>query len=73
MRILPKAPCVIVIAAVALTASADARSVNTGRIAGAHGSVSAPGAGSIVYDPNGAPYPTGHGGTSSSPDFQLVR
>src|SRR5438105_5633405 len=45
MRALSKTPYVIAtLAAVALTASAaDARQVNTGRFAGAHNSVSAPG------------------------------
>ena len=83
MRALSKASYVIAaLAAVALTASAaDARQVNTARFAGAHNSVSAPASGGIVtpgsghihYDADGAPFPSGHGSTSNSPDFQLVR
>ena len=83
MRAFSKASYVIAaLAAVALTASAaDARQVNTGRFAGAHNSVSAPasggiatpGSGHVTYDADGAPYPTGHGTTTNSADFQLMR
>ena len=81
MRALSKTSYVIAaLAAVALTASAaDARQVNTARFAGAHNSVSAPagiatpGAGHATYDADGAPYPSGHGSTSNSADFQLER
>jgi hypothetical protein len=76
MRALSKASRVIgILAAVALTASAaDARSVNTQRFDGAHASVSAPKTpGSIPYDAGGNPFPTGHGGTTNSVDFQLMR
>ena len=81
MRVLSKTSYVIAtLAAVALTASAaDARQVNTGRFAGAHNSVSAPGSiatpgsGHVTYDAGGAPYPTGHGTTTNSADFQLMR
>jgi hypothetical protein len=75
MRALSKIfPAVAIVATVALTASAaDARSVNTARIAGAYNSVSTSAPGSIVYNPSGAPFPTGHGGTSGSVDFQLMR
>jgi hypothetical protein len=75
MRALSKVSSVIaVLAAVALTASAaDARSVNTERLAGAHNSVSTSAPGSIQYNAGGAPFPTGHGGTTASPDFQLMR
>jgi hypothetical protein len=81
MRALSKMSYVIAaLAAVALTASAaDARQVNTARLAGAHNSVSAPGSittpgsGHIPYDADGVPFPSGHGTTSNSPDFQLMR
>ena len=76
MRVLSKAPCLIgILAAVALTASvADARSSNTTRFGGAHDSLTAPPAtGSMPYDAEGNPFSTGHGGTSASPDFQLMR
>jgi len=81
MRALSKTSYVIAtLAAVALTASAaDARQVNTGRFAGAHnsvsapGSISTPGSGHVPYDADGAPYPSGHGTTSNSSDFQLMR
>jgi len=81
MRALSKVSSVIaVLATVALTASAaDARQVNTGRLAGAHnsvaapGSITTPGSGHIPYDADGAPFPSGHGSTSNSPDFQLMR
>ena len=75
MRALSKAvPAIAILAAVALTASAaDARSVNTARFGGAHNSVSTSMPGSIPYNAGGAPFPTGHGGTSASPDFQLMR
>jgi hypothetical protein len=62
------------LATVALSAAAaDARSVDVSRFAGAHASVSSAAPGSVVYNPSGAPFPTGHGGTSASPDFQLMR
>ena len=75
MRALSKAlPVIAIVAAVALTASAaDARSVNTARFAGAHNSVSTTAPGSIPYDADGAPFPNGHGGTTGSVDFQLMR
>ena len=74
MRALSKVSSVIaVLATVALTASAaDARSVNASRFGGAHNSVSTPGGGSIPYNADGVPYPTGHGSRNSSPDFQLI-
>lgn len=77
MRALSKASSVIaILATVALTASAsDARSVNTQRFGGAQASVSAPAshaAGSVAYDAEGNPFPSGHGGTSNSVDFQLI-
>lgn len=77
MRALSKAPYVLgILATVSLTASAaDARSVDTKLIAGAHASVAAPLAyGSVPYDAGGVAFPSGHGGTSGgSPDFQLMR
>ena len=76
MRALSKAlSAIAIVAAVALTASAaDARTVNTGRFAGAYNSVSTPrAAGSFPYHADGAPFPSGHGSTGSSVDFQLVR
>ena len=81
MRAFSKASYLIAaLAAVALTASAaDARQVNTARFAGAHNSVSAsgsiatPGSGHVPYDADGAPYPSGHGTTTNSADFQLMR
>ncbi len=76
MRAIAKGSCLIgLLAAVVLTASvADARHVNTKRFGGAHASVSDEhGPGSIPYDAEGKPFPTGHGGTSASPDFQLMR
>ena len=75
MRALSKVSAVIaVLATVALTASAaDARSVNAARFGGAHNSVSTPhGGGSVPYNADGVPYPTGHGSKNGSPDFQLV-
>jgi len=75
MRVLSKAPYVIgIIWAVALTASvADARTVKTQRLGGAHASVPAPRVvgGGTAYDAGGSPYPSGHGASYSSPDFQL--
>jgi hypothetical protein len=41
-------------------------------VSGPSGGISGP-AGSIHYDPDGVPYPTGHGGLGASPDFQLER
>lgn len=78
MRAFSKTLSVIAtVAAVALTASAaDARSANTNRLGGAYNSVttpSTPAPGSITYDAEGSPFPTGHGGTSGSSDFQLMR
>ena len=76
MRSLSKASYVTgILAVVTLTTSAaEARSVDTKRIGGAHASVSAPPVpGSVPYDAEGNPFPTGHGGTSASPDFQLMR
>ena len=76
MQSLAKVSCLIgILAAAALSVSAaDARSVNRGRFAGAYGSVSAPSLpGSTHYRAEGNPFPRGHGGTSASPDFQLMR
>ena len=76
MRVLSKAACLIgILAAVAFTASAaDDRSRNATRFGGAHASVpSPPSPGSVPYDAEGNPFPTGHGGTGASPDFQLMR
>jgi hypothetical protein len=75
MRALSKASCVLAIfSAAALTASvADARSAKTARFGNAQNSVSTPALGSIPYDAEGSPFPSGHGGTTNSPDFQLVR
>src|SRR5262249_55881024 len=67
---------IAVLATVALAASvADARSLNTAKIAGAHASVGAAttAPGSMSYDAGGAPFPTGHGGTTHPPDFPLAR
>jgi len=88
MRVIAKATFALIgiIAAVALTASvADARTVNAKRFggtrasipAGARASVPAPypvphGSSSIPYAPENAPYPSGHGGRTGSPDFQIV-
>jgi hypothetical protein len=74
MRALSKVSSVIaVLATVALSASAaDARSVNPARFGGAHNSVSTPRAGSVPYNADGVPYPSGHGGRNGSPDFQLI-
>jgi hypothetical protein len=72
---LAKASCVIgILAAVALTASvADARSVDTKRLGAARASVpAARSSGSVPYDAEGNPYPPGHRGSYSSPDFQLM-
>ena len=75
MRALAKAlPVIAILATIAQQASAaDGRSVNPARFAGAHNSVATPAAGSIHYNAGGVPFPTGHGGTSASPDFQLMR
>jgi hypothetical protein len=65
---------IAILATVALTASAaDARSVNTNRLGGAYNSVATPAPGSVTYDAEGSPFPSGHGGTSGSSDFQLMR
>ena len=76
MRALSKTLSVIaILAAATVTASAaDARrSVNPERFAGAHASVATTTPGSIPYNADGAPFPTGHGGTTNSVDFQLMR
>lgn len=86
MRLLSKATCGVGIVAVfALTASiTEARSVKATRLDNAYNRVtdpggtssnrdSNPGGTSVPYDPGGVPYPTGHGGLSASPDFQLHR
>jgi hypothetical protein len=75
MRALSKAfPVIAILAAVAQQASAaDGRSVNAARFAGARASVATPAPGSVHYNADGVPFPTGHGGTSASPDFQLMR
>jgi hypothetical protein len=86
MRVPSKATCTIgMLVVLAMTASAaDARHLDTTRFRGAHDSVSAshdsvstPSApsipGGISYGAESVPYPTGHGGNSSSPDFQLVK
>ena len=75
MCALAKALCVtVILTAVASAVSvADARSVNAARFGGAPASVPAPRAsGSVPYDPEGSPYPPGHRGSYSSPDFQLM-
>jgi hypothetical protein len=76
MHSLAKPGCLIGLpAAIAVTAStADAR-VNTTRFGGAYASVpsESPMPGSTPYRPEGNPFPRGHGGTSASPDFQLMR
>jgi hypothetical protein len=75
MRVLAKILCVAAgLGAFALiVSSAEARSINTTHFGGAHASVPSPQPGSIPYDAEGNPFPTGHGGTSASPDFQLIR
>ena len=75
MRAFSKMSCVIAaLAAVALTATvANARPADRGRFAGAYNSASPQHPGSIPYDAGGVPFPTGHGTTSNSADFQLVR
>jgi hypothetical protein len=79
MRVPSKTTCTMgALVALALTASAaDARRVDTTRFGGAYDSVVAPSApstpGGISYGAKSVPYPTGHGGNSSSPDFQLVK
>jgi hypothetical protein len=88
MRVAAKASCAIgILAAVALTTSvADARAANAKRFGGAHASVPAAyptslpgvfvpvphGNSSVPYAPENAPYPSGHGGRTGSPDFQIV-
>ena len=85
MRVVANASCAIgILAAVALTTSVvDARPVNVKRFGVAHASVPAPhptgapaavphGNSSVPYAPDSAPYPNGHGGKTSSPDFQIV-
>lgn len=78
MRSLAKPVCLIgILAAAAVIASAaDARSVNTKRFAGAYASASAQSStqpGSAPYRAEGNPFPRRHGGTTASPDFQLMR
>jgi hypothetical protein len=82
MRVPSKSACTIgMLVAVALTASAaEARRLDTTRFGGARNSVdsqSPPRTGSvpggISYGAGISPYPQGHGGNSSSPDFQLVK
>jgi len=80
MPVPSKALCMIgIVAMVALAAAAADARVNTTRSGGAYNSATTPpapkhgGAGSITYDADGDPFPTGHGGGGSSPDFQLVR
>jgi hypothetical protein len=66
-------------AAIALIASsaADARHLHTTRFGGARNSVSARSApstpGGVSYGAEIAPFPTGHGGNSASPDFQMIK
>ena len=79
MRVPSKAACTIgVLVALALTdAAAAARRLDTTQFGGAHNSVSTPSTPSVpggaFYDATGMPYPTAHGGNSSSPDFQLIK
>ena len=84
MRVLSRGSCIIgLVAALALSVTAAdahrAHRAQTTQFGGAHDSVSAPqdtnsrGPGSIFYDPMGAPYPSGHGGNSTSPDFQMMK
>jgi hypothetical protein len=76
MRTLAKIVCVAAgLGAFALiVSSAEARSITTTHFSGAYASVPSPQApGSIPYDAGGNPFPTGHGGTAASPDFQLMR
>jgi hypothetical protein len=79
MRVPSKITCTIgMLVALALTASAaDARRLNTRQFDGARDSVATPSApstpGGIFYGAESSPFPTGHGGNSSSPDFQLMK
>jgi hypothetical protein len=88
MRVIAKAPLALIgLAAVALTTSVvDARTINAKRFGHARASVPAAypvpygsssipvphGSSSVPYAPDTAPYPSGHGGKTSSPDFQIV-
>jgi hypothetical protein len=79
MRVPSKTTCTVgILVTLALTASAaDARRLDTTRFGVAYDSVSTPSAssipGGISYGAGSVPYPAGHGGNSSSPDFQLVK
>jgi hypothetical protein len=75
MRFLSKAPLVVGIVAVVLFAAsaANARPVSAKRFAGAYASVTSGPNWGTPYSPAGVAYPTGHGGLTASPDFQLER
>jgi hypothetical protein len=79
MRLPSKTTCTIgMLVALALTASAaDARRLDTTRFGSARDSVSTRSApstpGGVSYGAEIAPYPTGHGGNGSSPDFQMIK
>jgi hypothetical protein len=80
MRVISKASFALIgiLATIALTTSVvDARTINAKRFGGARASVPAPspaphGSSSVPYGPETAAYPSGHGGKTGSPDFQLV-
>lgn len=84
MRLPSKTTCTIgMLVALALTASAadaHARRHDPTRFGGARASVYPPFApggggtpGGVSYGAEIAPFPTGHGGNSASPDFQMIK